>query len=158
MVAAHSCCEPTLCSRSCNCGELAMVSAARKAMTMLMPIPARAFMPAGDLVDARNCASFSNLTGNIILTPNRSPSGGIGMAISGERRLPACCIRPPRRMSSFREPNVSSRSVRYRLPRSAGWQPAIPRADRRLRSRHWNNCDRRRLDSAVLLHYESANE
>src|SRR6476646_8926422 len=63
MVAAHSCCESTLCNRSCNCGELAMVSAARKAMTMLMPIPARAFMPAGDLVDARHCASFSNPLG-----------------------------------------------------------------------------------------------
>src|SRR5206468_3278028 len=63
MVAAHSCCEPTLCSRSCNRGELAMVNAARKAMTMLMPIPARAFMPAGDLVDARHCASFSNPLG-----------------------------------------------------------------------------------------------
>jgi len=40
-----------------------MVNAVRKAMTMLMPIPARAFMPAGDLVDARHCASFSNPLG-----------------------------------------------------------------------------------------------
>src|SRR5256885_2250291 len=42
-----------------------MVNAARKAMTMLMPIPARAFMPAGDLVDARHCASFSNPSGRL---------------------------------------------------------------------------------------------
>jgi hypothetical protein len=34
-----------------------MINAVKKAMTMLMPIPARAFMPAGDLVDARHCAS-----------------------------------------------------------------------------------------------------
>src|SRR5438477_9165404 len=32
-------------------------------MTMLMPMPARAFMPTGDLVDARHCASFSNPLG-----------------------------------------------------------------------------------------------
>jgi len=57
MVAAHSWCGPVLCSFSCNCGELAMVNAVKKAMTMLMPMPARAFMPAGDLVDARHCAS-----------------------------------------------------------------------------------------------------
>ena len=63
MVAAHACCESTLCSFSCNCGELAMVNAVKKAMTMLMPMPARAFMPAGDLVDARHCASFSNPLG-----------------------------------------------------------------------------------------------
>jgi len=40
-----------------------MVNAVKKAMTMLMPMPARAFMPAGDLVDARHCASFSNPLG-----------------------------------------------------------------------------------------------
>ena len=43
-VAPHSCWVLVPCSRSCNCGELAMVSAARKAMTTLMPIPARAFI------------------------------------------------------------------------------------------------------------------
>ena len=52
IVAAHSCWEEVLCSFSCNCGELAMVSAVRKAMTIPMPIKARGFMPAGDLVAA----------------------------------------------------------------------------------------------------------
>jgi hypothetical protein len=44
MVAAHSCRESTLCSRSCNRGELAMVSAVKKAMTIPMPMKARGFM------------------------------------------------------------------------------------------------------------------
>src|SRR4029077_7909229 len=47
-----------------------MVNAVKKAMTMLMPIPARAFMPAGDLVDARHCASVFRTTGAI---PNSIP-------------------------------------------------------------------------------------
>jgi len=63
IVAAQACCESTLCSFSCNCGELAMVNAVKKAMTIPMPMLARGFMPAGDLVDAGHCASFSNLPG-----------------------------------------------------------------------------------------------
>ena len=50
IVAAHSCWEDVLCSFSCNCGELAMVSAAKKAATIPMPMKACGFMPAGDLV------------------------------------------------------------------------------------------------------------
>ena len=52
IVAAHSWRGPVLCSFSCNCGELAMVNAAKKALTIPMPIKARGFMPAGDLVAA----------------------------------------------------------------------------------------------------------
>ena len=52
IVAAHSCRGPVLCSFSCNCGELAMVNAAKKALTIPRPIKARGFMPAGDLVAA----------------------------------------------------------------------------------------------------------
>ena len=52
IVAAHSCWEDCLCSFSCNCGELAMVNAAKKAATIPMPMKARGFMPAGDLVAA----------------------------------------------------------------------------------------------------------
>jgi len=50
IVAAHSCWEDVLCSFSCSCGELAMVSAAKNAAMIPMPMKARGFMPAGDLV------------------------------------------------------------------------------------------------------------
>jgi hypothetical protein len=43
-----------------------MVNAVKKAMTMLMPMPARAFMPEGDLVNARDSAS-------VFRTPIASP-------------------------------------------------------------------------------------
>ena len=52
IVAAHSCWGAGLCSFSCNWGELAMVNAARKALTIPIPIKARGFMPAADLVAA----------------------------------------------------------------------------------------------------------
>jgi hypothetical protein len=47
-----------------------MVSAVKKAMTMLMPMLARAFMP-GDLVDARHCASVFR---NPVASPDRIQS------------------------------------------------------------------------------------
>jgi len=57
IVAAHTCWADVLCSFSCNCGELAIVNAAKKALTIPMPIKARGFMPVGDLVAAENPAS-----------------------------------------------------------------------------------------------------
>ena len=48
-----------------------MVNAVKKAITMLMPMPARAFMPAGDLVDARRCASVFR---NPVASPERIQS------------------------------------------------------------------------------------
>jgi len=76
-----------------------MVNAVKKAMTMLMPMPERAFIPAGDLVDARHCASFSNplerageFNSVPILTPKLIPLGDCGRITngnggSGESRL-----------------------------------------------------------------------
>ncbi len=64
MVAAHACCESTLCSRSCNCGELASVSAAKKPIRTLRPMQARGFMPAGDLPCEAICASVSTPPGS----------------------------------------------------------------------------------------------
>ena len=130
MVAAHSCCEPTLCSRSCNRGELAMVSAARKAMTMLMPIPARAFMPAGDLVDARHCASFQTL----VISQRNNRNGG-----SGESRLLACSSRQPAANRFQAHIRLAKEDIR----RSGRMQQAgsLRSPDPRLRSRQWNNCD-----------------
>src|ERR1700745_1569418 len=58
---------PTLCSFSCNRGELAMVNAGKKGMPMLVPMLARAFMP-GDLVDVRHCASVFR---NSVASPDR---------------------------------------------------------------------------------------
>src|SRR2546430_236598 len=76
-----------------------MVNAVKKAMTMLMPMPERAFIPAGDLVDARHCASFSNplerageFNSLPIPTPKLIPLGDCGRITngnsgSGESRL-----------------------------------------------------------------------
>ena len=46
-------------------------------------------------------------------------------ANSGERRLPACGVRQPAERTSVRR-------VRGKLPRTAGWQPALPRMNREL--------------------------
>jgi uncharacterized membrane protein (UPF0136 family) len=66
-----------------------MVNAVKKAMTMLMPMLARAFIPAGDLVDARHCASvFRTPVTRIefnpipILAPNLIPLGDYGTITS----------------------------------------------------------------------------
>ena len=66
-----------------------MVNAVKKAMTILMPMPARAFMPAGDLVHARDCASVFRTAiaspdriQSSILTPNLIPRGDYGMITS----------------------------------------------------------------------------
>src|SRR5205823_2356331 len=151
MVAAHTCCESTLCSFSCNRGELAMVNAVKKAMTMLMPMPERAFIPAGDLVDARHCASFSNplerageFNSVPILTPKLIPLGDCGRITnrnggSGESRLAACSSRQLA-ANRFR---AHIRLAKEDIRRSGRMQQAgsLRSPDPRLRSRQWNNCN-----------------
>ena len=90
IVAAHSCWEDVLCSFSCNCGELAMVNAAKKAAITPMPIKARGFMPGGDLVATENPATE-------IRRSRRD-----GERVHPSRRLdvdrwtaPVCCITNP---------------------------------------------------------------
>jgi hypothetical protein len=58
-----------------------------------------------------------------------------GSANSGEHRLPACsCRQPCRQHLSRRDSNSRTISpVPARLPRRAGWQPALPQ------NRHWNS-------------------
>jgi hypothetical protein len=69
IVAAHSCWGDVLCSFSCNWGELAMVNAAKKAMTIPMPMKARGFMPAADLVAAGNPATEIRRSRELALQP-----------------------------------------------------------------------------------------
>src|SRR5436190_1676481 len=152
MVAAHSCCEPTLCSFSCNRGELAMVNAVKKAIRMLMPIPARAFMPAGDLVDARHCASFSNPSGRLqenlilflflLLSLFRweiAEGLRIGMADLGRAGCqPAVRGSLPR--TDF-EHTLGSRKEDIRRSNRMQQAGSLRSPDPRLRSRQWNNCN-----------------
>src|SRR5207237_4452062 len=46
---------------------------------------------------------------------------------SGERRLLACCIRPLRRLLVLSPSDFGIEISCDKLPRTAGWQPALPR-------------------------------